>query len=110
MVLNPVQQVITRVNQYPYINRIGIFGSYARNEQTDTSDLDILIDYEDCSDDFLEDLEDFMEDMELVFDGKIDYVTIPGLMSSNDEHFKNNVLQDVKWIYTTAEETRSETP
>lgn len=28
------------------IREIGLFGSYARNEQTETSDIDILIDFE----------------------------------------------------------------
>jgi predicted nucleotidyltransferase len=27
------------------IDRLGIFGSYARGQQTETSDLDILVDY-----------------------------------------------------------------
>jgi len=40
-----------------------------------------------------------MEDIELVFKGKIDYVTVPGLMNSDDEGFKRNVLRDVQWLY-----------
>ena len=30
------------------ITRLGIFGSYARNQQTDESDIDILVDYENA--------------------------------------------------------------
>ncbi|MCL2576821.1 MAG: hypothetical protein FWE27_02055 [Defluviitaleaceae bacterium] len=44
-------------------------------------------------------LGDFMEDMENLIHGKIDYVTVPGLMSSKDDWFRENVLRDVKWIY-----------
>jgi len=90
---------MSNARQYPYITKIGVFGSYARSEQSDTSDLDILLDYDNSSDDFLDNLDDFMEDMELVFKGKIDYVTIPGLMGSDDENFRRNVLRDVKWVY-----------
>jgi len=103
MVSNAVRQTISKANQYPHITRIGIFGSYARNEQVETSDLDILIDYDDCTDEFMNNLGEFMEDMELVFSGKIDYVTVPGLMDSKDERFRRNVLNDVIWLYTTKE-------
>jgi len=94
-----VKETIINAKQYPHITRIGIFGSYARNEHEETSDLDILIDYDECTDDLLDDLGSFMEDMELVFNGKIDYVTVPSLSDSEDDIFKRNVLRDVKWIH-----------
>ena len=100
MISHVVHQTISNAKQYPHITKIGIFGSYARNEQSEASDLDILIDYDNVSDDFIDNLGDFMEDMALVFEGKIDYVTIPGIMGSNDAIFRHNVLQDVKWIYS----------
>lgn len=34
------------IEQRYKVNEIGIFGSYSRNEQTEDSDIDILIDYE----------------------------------------------------------------
>ncbi|MCL2752762.1 MAG: nucleotidyltransferase domain-containing protein [Defluviitaleaceae bacterium] len=99
MVSNEVRQTILEAKQYPYILRVGIFGSYARNEQTKISDLDIIIDYDNSSDDFLDNLDDFMEDMEIAYGDKIDYVTFPALMGSSDERFKRNVLNDVQWVY-----------
>lgn len=99
MVSSAVRQTILEARRYPYIRKIGIFGSRARNEQTGSSDLDILIDYDDSSDDFLDNLDDFMEDMESAYRGKIDYVTLPGLMDSENERFKRNVLGDVQWVY-----------
>jgi uncharacterized protein len=33
------------------IIRIGIFGSYARNEQTETSDIDIIVEFEENTED-----------------------------------------------------------
>jgi predicted nucleotidyltransferase len=39
--------------------KLGIFGSYARNEQTPESDLDLLVDFEDNTPD-LTDIKDFL--------------------------------------------------
>jgi len=100
MLSSRIIRAINTAKKYPYIQRVGIFGSYARNEETAISDIDILIDYDNCSDEFIDDLGGFMEDIEQIWHGKIDYVTLPGLMGSRDEAFKRNVLNDVKWIYT----------
>ena len=99
MISNSIMRAINTAQNYPYIIRVGVFGSYARNEETSASDVDILIDYDDSSDDFLDDLDGFMEDMEKIWSGKIDYVTLPGLMGSRDEELKRNVLNDVRWVY-----------
>ena len=101
MISNMVIQAINSARNYPYIIRVGVFGSCARNDETSASDIDILIDYDNSSDDYLDDLGGFMEDMERLWHGKIDYVTLPGLMKSRDERFKHNVLTDVKWVYLT---------
>jgi len=95
-----VTQVIKQAEKYyPHIIKIGIFGSYSRNEHNDSSDLDVIIDYDNYSEEFMESLECLMDELELAFNGKIDYVTVPGLMNSNDEEFKQEVLTDVQWIY-----------
>ncbi|CAG7643472.1 hypothetical protein PAECIP111802_03026 [Paenibacillus allorhizosphaerae] len=33
------------LSQLYYVKKIGIFGSYARDEQTDISDIDILVEF-----------------------------------------------------------------
>ena len=99
MISNNVIQAINAAKNYPYILRVGVFGSYARNEETTISDIDILIDYDSSSDDFLDDLDGFMEDMERLVHDKIDYITVPGLMKSPDEEFRRSVLNDVRWVY-----------
>lgn len=35
------------LNQQFYISKIGVFGSYARNEQTDLSDIDLIVDFKE---------------------------------------------------------------
>ena len=100
MISNRIIRAINTARKYPYIIRVGVFGSYARNEETSASDIDLLIDYVNISDGSIDDLGGFMEDIEQLLQEDIDYVTVPGLMKSSDELFKRNVLQDVRWIYT----------
>lgn len=38
------------LNKKFHISRIGLFGSYARNEQTDNSDIDLIVDFEENTD------------------------------------------------------------
>ncbi len=90
-----------KAKNYPYITRVGVFGSCARYEETPNSDIDILIDYDGSSDECINDLGGFMEDMERLIQDRIDYVTMPSLMKSSEKTFKRNVLREVKWIYNS---------
>lgn len=47
------------------VRRIGLFGSYCRGEQTETSDVDILVEFEDDEKTFdnYMDLKFFLEDL-----------------------------------------------
>ena len=100
MISSKIVQAISTAKNYPYITKVGVFGSCARDEETVSSDIDILIDYDNSTDDFLDDLDNFMENMEQSIDGRIDYVTMAGVMKSNNEAFKSEILRDVKWIYS----------
>lgn len=99
MNLEIITRAINEASKYKYIARVGLFGSYARGDTHGKSDVDILIDYDGRTDEFLDDLDNFMEDFEALVHCKIDYVTVPGLMNSRDEEFKQAVLRDVRWIY-----------
>jgi uncharacterized protein len=63
-------------NRYQ-LTTLGIFGSYARGEQTEASDVDILVDYETAPT-FVElvELRDYLSE---IFDLKVDVVTKNGL-------------------------------
>ena len=99
MISSDIIQAIRKAEKYPYITRVGVFGSHARGDFTDSSDIDILIDYDNSSDDFLDNLDNFMEDFESLVPVKTDYVTVPGLMKSRNTAFKQEVLRDVQWVY-----------
>ena len=46
-ILDFLEQNKTYFNQHFHIVKIGIFGSFARNEQTPESDIDIILDWQD---------------------------------------------------------------
>ncbi len=78
------------IRQYG-ISKIGLFGSYARQEQREDSDIDILIDFEGDKETF----DNFMaicDLLERVFSGyKVEVVTAGGLSPYIGPHILNNV-------------------
>ena len=74
------------------ITELGVFGSYARGEQTETSDVDILVDYE-VAPTFvmLVELRDYLSE---VFGLKVDIVTKNGLKS----RIRDRVLTEAIYI------------
>jgi len=74
-----------------FVERIGYFGSYSRNEQTENSDIDILVDFKKpLGWDFF-DLQEFLE-KEL--NTKVDLVSIKALK----EKLKDSILKQVHYI------------
>jgi hypothetical protein len=54
------------------VKRIGLFGSFARGEQKDTSDVDILVEFEEPTFDNFMNLAFFLEDL---FSRRVELVT-----------------------------------
>ena len=72
------------------VKRVGIFGSYARSEQTQKSDVDILVDYEEAPSLFsLLELECHLEE---VLNSKVDLVTRNGIKPQLKETILNEVV------------------
>lgn len=70
------------------VKRIGVFGSYAKDRQTDRSDIDILVEFREAIGwDFL-DLKDFLEQ---TLGRKVDLVTINALK----RQLKDDILAEV---------------
>ncbi len=70
------------------VKKIGIFGSYARGEESGESDLDILVEfYAPIGWEFI-DLKEFLEN---IFGKKVDLVTVKALKPQ----IKNNILKEV---------------
>ncbi len=71
------------------ITRLGIFGSYAREQQTETSDLDVLVDYSQPPNLLkLIELRDYLSQL---FTIKVDVVTQSGLKP----RIRDRVLSEV---------------
>ena len=58
------------------VKKIGVFGSYVRGEQTETSDVDLLVEFEKPTFDNFMDLLFFLEDL---FGKKVDLITNRGM-------------------------------
>ncbi|AFL68334.1 type VII toxin-antitoxin system MntA family adenylyltransferase antitoxin [Sulfurospirillum barnesii] len=71
-----------------HISNLALFGSFARNENREDSDIDIAIDTK-LSDYFL--LYDFKESLEKAFDAKVDIVRLREKMNPT---LKKRILRD----------------
>jgi len=91
---------IRQAENYPSIIRMGVFGSHARGDYSQESDIDILYDYDDT---MIDDMLDCIEDINKRVKKKIDFVAYYLLFRKNmdayDVSFRDNVLQEVVWIY-----------
>ncbi len=71
------------------VKKIGLFGSYVRNKQTATSDIDFLVEFENDADLFhFIGLSRYLEE---IFNTKVDVISKPSLK----EELKKNILEEV---------------
>ena len=78
------------IRQKFHVKKIGIFGSFARNEENETSDIDILVGFDPgfkTFDNYMQ-LKYFIED---VFGRSVDLVTVAALKPQ----LKENILREV---------------
>lgn len=74
------------------VTEVGVFGSYARGEQTETSDIDVLIDYDDAPTFFkLVELRNYLSQL---MEMKVDIVTKNGLKA----RIRDRILSEVIYI------------
>ncbi|MCL2074780.1 MAG: nucleotidyltransferase family protein [Marinilabiliaceae bacterium] len=55
-----------------HLKKLGIFGSYARGEQTPESDLDLIIEFEDYTRDLTEKKEFLRKELQSIFNIQVD--------------------------------------
>lgn len=74
------------------VKKIGIFGSFARGEEKEDSDIDVLVDFNEGAKTFdhFMDLKFFLEDL---FRKKIDLVTVTALRPQ----LKEGILRDITY-------------
>jgi len=91
-VLKTIQNHKSKLSDFG-VNRIGLFGSYVRNEQTSCSDIDILVDFspeKENYDNYMA-LYDYMENL---FNRKIEIVTVNGL----SPYIGQQILKEVAYV------------
>jgi predicted nucleotidyltransferase len=71
------------------VKRIGLFGSFARGEQKDTSDVDILVEFEEPTFDNFMNLAFFLEDL---FSRRVELVTPDSLSPYIAPYVKKEVV------------------
>lgn len=74
------------------IKKIGVFGSFARGEEKEGSDVDVLVEFEDNFENFDNyiELKYFLEDL---FGRKVDLVTVEALRPQ----LKDDILKEVSY-------------
>ena len=82
------------ISQRYRLKKLGIFGSYARNEQTPASDLDLLVEFEDNTPD-LTDIKDVLrEEIQSVFHIPVDICREKYIKPV----FRQQILSDVIYV------------
>jgi predicted nucleotidyltransferase len=89
-VLNILKSHEKEVKRKFGVRKIGIFGSYARGEEKETSDVDVLVEFEEPTFRNFMGLVFFLEDL---FDREVDLVTIKGL----SPYIRPHVEREVVW-------------
>jgi predicted nucleotidyltransferase len=75
------------------VTKIGIFGSFARGEQTRTSDVDVLVDFA-SGHATLKNFVGLAEYLESIFNRNVDLITVEGL----DKYICQRVEAEVIWV------------
>ena len=91
-VLDYLRENILDINDKYFVKKIGVFGSFSRDEQTRNSDIDILVEFEmnqETFDNYMG-LKFYLEDN---FHRKVDLV----ILDSIKESLKKSILESVKY-------------
>lgn len=91
-VLKILEKDLPYLKKVFHVEKIGLFGSYARGEQTEQSDLDLMVEFEKTPD-FLE-LSDLEEHLSDLVGFKVEIVTPGGLKN----RIKHNIMKDMEFV------------
>ena len=79
------------------VKRIGLFGSYVQNTADESSDIDLIIEFNSPPGlDFIR-LCDFLEE---TLNKKVDVITPDGLKSIRVESVKDNIMSSIEYVRT----------
>lgn len=75
-VIEILKKCMKKIEKEYSVKKIGVFGSYAKGTQTESSDIDILVEFKDPTYDNLIDLAFYLEDL---YRKKINLITLKGM-------------------------------
>ena len=79
------------------VKRVGIFGSAARDELRDDSDIDLIVEFEEGKG-HLFNFYDFVEFVENLFGRKVDVLTPLGVESIRVKSVKERIKKEVEYV------------
>ena len=91
-VLEILEKDLPYLKKVFHVEKIGLFGSYARQEQTEESDLDLMVEFEKTPDFF--ELSDLEEHLSGLVGFKVEIVTPGGLK----DRVKQNIMEDMEFV------------
>ena len=92
-----INNVMPVLRQYP-VKRAALFGSFAREDYSDTSDIDMIVDFiEGVS--LVENYYDLYDSLEERLGRKIDLLCYGSVQRDLMPVIRKNVLQDLRWFY-----------
>ena len=101
--LDKIKKAVTPIAEKYKLQGLYVFGSYARNEATDDSDIDILIDREGSDIHGIFGMSAIAQDLRNVLGKPVDVITLQSLRQKNtlDENytFVENVTREMVKIY-----------
>ena len=77
------------------VNKIGLFGSFVRNEQKDDSDIDFLVEFEKPNFDNFMDLAFYLENL---FGRKVEILTPAGVESIRIDYIKDEIKRSIVYV------------
>jgi len=77
------------------VRRIGVFGSYVRGEQEETSDIDVLVEFETSTFDNFMDLAFYLEEL---FGRKVDLLTPEGVKGIRIKEIAKEIMESVVYV------------
>jgi predicted nucleotidyltransferase len=92
-VFSRLQKALPAIRVQYRVQRIGVFGSFARGDEKRTSDVDVLVEFEPGQATF----DNFMRlvyDLEDLLKRKVDLLTVAGI----DKYIRPQVEREVVWV------------
>ncbi|HHN47628.1 MAG TPA: nucleotidyltransferase [Bacteroidales bacterium] len=93
-ILNYLASNKDRFRKEYHLKRIGIFGSFARGEQTESSDIDLIVEFEEGTEDLFGLKQRLKSEIQSIFEMPVDICREKYIKS----FFRNQIQQEAKYV------------